>query len=173
MTSRGVWVGKSNEDEWRTRVFSLCALLLSRSLRRMHFYFPSVTCWCEKHNFSIFLLCTYSPEGKSTKAGGKSVVGIFPSFSSFTRQSSSADIKVLLRHQPATRQHQTKKMEKFQSERLFTFILVCTKAAQILRTTTTTMSTLNENEVAINYIKYDVSFFGATLRAPSSSLFEC
>lgn len=37
--------GKVKRNEWRTSAF-----------RRMHFYFPSVTCWCKEHNFSIFLL---------------------------------------------------------------------------------------------------------------------
>ena len=122
------WVAKSNEDEWRARVFSFLFFF-----RRMHFFFcfPSVTCWCEKHNFSIFhplhILATYS----------KKYYGKFFAFlyTQLTRQSSSADTKLFSSPaSPATTHSSTFRQTKnvcAKAKDFFTFILVCSLQERI------------------------------------------
>lgn len=116
MTLRG-----GNEDEWRTRKnnFFLC-------FRRMHFYFPSVTCWCEKNTtFPFSILCTYSLHGNLQKRFGK----VFFSLQHTSR--SSADTKLFTAFYPSRPRRPLVKQRKLlaKARRLFTSILVCSESA--------------------------------------------
>lgn len=112
--------GRMEDEQGSLSVFDGCI-----------FCFPSVTCWCEKHNFPIFLLCTYSLDVNLQKRFSETFFSL--SYTQFTRQSSSADIKAALYpYSSATANHprQTKRNGKFsfsKGKRLFTFILVCKK----------------------------------------------
>lgn len=119
------------------------------------FIFPSVTCWCEKHDFPHFFPAHTHCDGNLQKASTK----LFP-YTLLTRNSSTADTEVFfsiptrsvfLPPLPTPSNKENWKSFQFQGETTFYFY-PCVLKAQILMTLT-----LNENEVAINYIKYDFS----------------
>lgn len=93
------WVAKSNEDEWRARVFSFLFFF-----RRMHFFFifHQLRVGAKNTTFPFSILCTYS------QPTAKSIIGKFFAFlyTQLTRQSSSADTKLfsspLFLHLPPT-----------------------------------------------------------------------
>lgn len=145
---------------------------LSFSFDGCTFIFPSVTCWCEKHDFSTFFLHILTALASNLQ---NFFLAFFP-YTLLTRHSSTADTKVFfsipplrslfLPPLPTPSNKENWKSFQFQGETTFYFY-PCVLKAQILMTLT-----LNENEVAINYIKYDFlrCFFGATL---CKFLFEC
>lgn len=160
MTLRG-W----NENEWRTRVFQFQFSVLLRffvGCTIFFFYFSSVTCWCEKHNFSIFHPLHILTSQQRALAYKKSFLLHPPA----THNQAPLDNRAQLTrncfspHSIPSRPKVTplvkqRKMEKFFSlrKRLSMLLSLCASRAQILMTLT-----LNENEVTINYIKYDISY---------------
>jgi hypothetical protein len=157
-----------NEDEWRTRVGSLFIFFL----QRMHFYFPSVTCWCEKHKFSIFHPLHEYVHGNLQWEKS--------SFVSLDNRAQLTRKKRLLypalsarrpHHPPKSNQPpNSSNKEKWKTPRretfYFFFILVYEKILTTL--------TLNENEVTINYITLNMILYdGAFWLWCNVRLFEC
>lgn len=139
------------------------------------FIFHQLRVGAKNTTFPFSILCTYS------QTTVKNVIGKFFAFfyTQLTRQSGSADTKLFSipafiptpsSHQPPT-PFPSNKESLCQGKRLFYFILVCSlrKSTELKILMTLT---LNQNEVAINYIKYDIVFW-SNASPTSSSLCVC
>lgn len=133
MTLRGVWVGKSNEDEWRTRVFSFPrASSFSFPVRfdGCIFIFHQLRVGAKNTTFPFSSSAhTHSKANYEKKALRVLFSLILSSSAQLTRQSSSADIKVFAT--PPATQHQTKKMENSKAKDFYP--CVCTKHKSLRR----------------------------------------
>lgn len=136
---------------------------LSFSFRRMHFYFSISYVLVRKTQLFCFFLHILTALASNLQ---NFFLAFFPTHYSLgiraqlTQKFSSPSLRSLfLPPLPTPSNKENWKSFQFQGETTFYFY-PCVLKAQILMTLT-----LNENEVAINYIKYDSlrCFFGATL----------
>ena len=149
------WVAKSNEDEWRARVFSFLFFF-----RRMHFFFLFSISYVLVRKTQLFhfpssahtrnlqqkvlwkVFCLSLHTTHSTIELSWHETFFFPRFSSYHP----------LLHFPSNKERLC------QGKRLFYFYPCVQLARKNTELEILMTLTLNENEVTINYIKYHIAF---------------